>query len=103
MKKQVRYDIRDYSISEICVFIEDKDTGEDYKDCMEINTTQGYIETYFADKTEKLLGIDMTEDINDRHINHLKNLHDVNINEILNEYEETREYLKNKNKNLGGN
>ena len=103
MKKQVQYDIRDYSISEICVFIEDKDTGKDYKDCMEINTTQGYIETYFADKTEKLLGIDMTEDINDRHINHLKNLHDVNINEILNEYEETQEYLKNKNKNLGGN
>ena len=38
MKKQVHYDIRDYSISEICVFIEDKDTGEDYTDCMEINT-----------------------------------------------------------------
>ena len=31
MKKQVHYDIRDYSISEICVFIEDKDTGEDLK------------------------------------------------------------------------
>jgi len=45
----------------------------------------------------------MTEDINDRHINYLKSAQDININEILNEYEETREYLKNKNKNLGGN
>ena len=103
MKKQVRYDIIDYSVSEICVFIEDKDTGEDYTDCMEINTTQGHIETYFADKTEKLLRINMTEDINDRHINYLKSAQDVNINEILNEYEETKECLKNKNKNLGGN
>ena len=75
-----KVDIKESQIAEITV------TTVTVEDSVILNLTDGVIEQFFTDQTEKKLGIDMTKDIIERHMNFLKSLNDPDINEIINEF-----------------
>ena len=75
-----KVDIKESQIAEITV------TTVTVEDSVILNLSDGVIEQFFTDQTEKKLGIDMTKDIIERHMNFLKSLNDPDINEIINEF-----------------